>query len=498
MIDVLNNITEKFSMVFFVRQFITILALYAIGFFSVYCVANSKKAGAIRKIYCYLLAFPAGLSLYTISGLFLLIANIRYCALSVIVLVVLEVIAIYIVNRPSGFSNLSRNDLFGIVIVVVAAIISVSGIISVGFSNDSMYYYYAYPHEIACSGFLNFKFDTFLTDAGQGTAVINTIPFLFGFNESFGIMNFYNLNFLCFFAYAVYEQAIELFDKKKSLVFCSLSLLVLSTTMPFVIISKWVLANVYFMETMFIVLYLNYQFRNSQNSILVLRTIFILMLSFLRIEGALFAGFILLVFLMLDDAKKKEVIIPVIPVIIMQAGYFFRIYFTMDLQATYTFMSKGKAFIAVAFLMFVACYSLFYSTDSVTALFKDKLKIFSPVLVTFVGLVLVNAVLFLADHNLFISNVKTFVRNMLGNSGWGYFAGLICILILLVPKVNIKDNYFDYFWVGFFLIAFAACFARGDELRVDLYDSGNRVLLQIVPFIIYGFTFRFIKAFGRK
>lgn len=498
MISVLNDITENYSMIFFVRQLITVLALYAVGFFSVYCVAYSKKWGTIKRIYCFLLAFPVGIALYTISGLFLLITNIRYCAFTVIVLMVVEIMAIFAVYRPAGISDFSRNDLIGMLVVVVIATISVSGIISVGFSNDSMYYYYAYPHEIARSGFLNFKFDTFLTDAGQGTAVINSIPFLFGFNESFGIMNFFNINFLCFYTYAVFEQAIKLFNKKKALVFCILSLLVLSTTMPFVIISKWALANVFFMETMFIVLYLNYQFRNEGNNILVIRSILILTLSFLRIEGALFAGFVLLIYLMLDDAKKKDVIIPAIPVIIMQAGYFFRIYFTMDLLATYTFMSKGKAFIAVAFLVMAICYSLFYTDAPVTEFFKNKLTIFSPVPLTFVGLILVNIVLFLYDRGLFISNVKTFFRNMLGNSGWGYFAGLIFILILLVPKVNIKDNYFDYFWAGFFLIAFAACFARGDELRVDLYDSGNRVLLQIVPFIIYGFTFRFIKAFGKN
>lgn len=499
MIETLSKITEMISLIYFARQYAVALVLFVLGFICVYAITNSsrKTNDDIPIIYSFLLGFPCGLSMFTIGGIILLISGIKYSVLSSSVTTLIIVILIVVLNRPAiktDFFNFKTLILFAV--AVILAFIAVSGVVSVGFSNDSMYYYSAYPHEIVTNGYLSGKMDVFLTDAGQGTAIINTLPFLFGFNESFGIHNCYQLSFILFFFYAMYEQAVKSSERKVAVLISAIVTLLLYTTMPYVLISKWIIANMYFMATLFFCLYLNYRFKGAENNAIVLRMLFIVMLSFIRIEGAIFAGFILLVYLMQKGTKKKEVILQMLPVTMLQLLYFIKLYAVLHIEAAYTFMTKGKAVIAVAFCIFVIVYSLFFSGDAlVSDKLKEKMTLISPVYATFAGLTFVNVILMVYDRSLFLSNVKTFVLNMTRNSGWSYFVAFVFVMVILIPKVNIHDNYFDYFTVGFFLVAFAACFARGDELRVDLYDSGNRVMLQIVPFVIYGFGFRFIKAF---
>lgn len=500
MTELLIEISKKISPIFFLRQTLVVIALFVIGFVITYCLGNMKNKKRLDNIFVVLLAFPVGISTYTLSGLLLLILNIRYTALSVSILTLIIMAIIFTFAMFNGVNEFKtifkgKESIIISLLILVVIVVSVSGIIPIAFTNDSMYYYSTYPHELAKSGVLSFKYDTFLTDAGQGTAVINTIPFLFGFNESFGIHNLFNINFILFFFYAVYKEA-EVFDgKKKQITAAILVVVLMISSMPFVIISKWILANMYFMELMFICLYLNYRFVNSDVNITILKSLLVLMLSFVRIEGSLFTGFLVLVYLMQKEALKKDVVLETIPVAIMQSMYFIRIYVTMHIFAPYTFMSKEKALVAVAFNVLIAIYGLVFAKDSVLPKLKEKFKWFNPVPITFSAIVAVNILLALYDRSLFISNFKSFVLNFVRNSGWGFFPAVVVILILFVPKVRIDSNYFDYFFVGFALLAVAACFARGDELRVDLYDSGNRVMLQIVPFIIFAFGYRIFNAF---
>ena len=190
--ELLHVITKELSLDFFIRQLITVIILFSLGYVINYIVTwnkNDERTQLVRVI----LSFPVGLSVFTVSGLSMLIFNIDYNSLNIIFGVITLLLILLMIYRPKWNHFLSKKTVIFLGIGAVLAIIAVSGIISVGFSNDSMYYYSAYPHEIVRYGRLWHKFDTFLTDVGQGTAVINTLPFLFGFNESFGIHNYFNI-----------------------------------------------------------------------------------------------------------------------------------------------------------------------------------------------------------------------------------------------------------------------------------------------------------------
>lgn len=497
MTQILQQITEQISLIYFIRQTLVVLALFALGFMITYQITSPSW----KLEHIMLLSFPVGISVFTVSGLVLLVIGIQYKVSNILMLVgiLLIILGIIYIKKKNMFVYLKENRRKFIIYTLLAvfiALISVSGIISIGFSNDSMYYYSAYPHELTQYGYLWNKFDIFLTDAGQVTALINTLPFLFGFNESFGIHNFFNLNFILFFFFSAYEEAGCYFDKKKQLAFSVLPTLILLTSMPFVFVSKWILANVYFMELMFIVVVLNHRFRDDENA-LIIRVILMTALSFVRIEGALYVGFVALSYMMQEKTKKKDVVLMCLPAALLQGAYFTKV-FTMELNAVYTFMTWQKAVVAVAFLVLVALYGLFFSEDGFLPVIREKLKLFRPVFLTFAALLFVNMVLLVYKPSLYITNIKMFALNILRNSGWGFFPAVIFVLILLMPKEKIEDKYYELFVIGFVLVSFAACFARGDGFRESLFDSGNRVFLQIVPFIVYALAYRYIRAYSEN
>lgn len=59
-------------------------------------------------------------------------------------------------------------------------------------------------------------------------------------------------------------------------------------------------------------------------------------------------------------------------------------------------------------------------------------------------------------------------------------------------------GYMDLVWTGYFLLGVAVCWARDGMLREGVGDSGNRVMLQAVPFIIYAMTMRAVGCLREK
>ena len=74
---------------------------------------------------------------------------------------------------------------------------------------------------------------------------------------------------------------------------------------------------------------------------------------------------------------------------------------------------------------------------------------------------------------------------MLKNSGWGLCVPFVIGVFILIPKKSIKINYFDISVVCYILITIIAGWARGDNLYESFGDSGNRIMIQAVPVILF-------------
>lgn len=520
MADTLKLITEQYSKIYFIRQFLTILALFFYGLIVVVPLNYRKnRRKTFSPMWMILLSFPVGMSIFITTGFILLISlqsYLQYSIMAIMAVVAVAVIFFSEADYKEVFEDLELNKFKGIVRillcavgVVIVAAFSTSGVLSIIYSNDSMYYYNAYPKEIALTGLLSSRLDTFLTDSGQGTAIINTLQYLFGFDESFGIQHFFNINFIFVYFYALYECAerqrnklpADAKIKAYSLLYAAVFTLLLITSMPFVILSKWAIANVYFMETGFICVYLAYKMKKDKIENMFILAPLLFMFSMMRIEAAIFCGFILMCFIY-AGFKKEEVFLITLPVIVVHSMYYYRIFWYFYLKSTYTFMTKEKSIIAITFLVSIIIYA--YLMDAVNKRIKKGINnnfvkliaytFTNPLIITMLALIFVNLGLFVYDHNLYIVNIKSFIRNMLNQSGWGFFAAVIVVFILLVPKKKISTDYFDFVYIGFVLMVIALCFARGGDLRESFADSGNRVLLQVVPFVLFAFSFRFIET----
>ena len=464
---------------FFINQVITILLLVIYGVVFVGIIR-----GKSLSIADYILAYPLSLLAYSISGYFLLSAGIKFNKYSVIITMALFLIitAVFFRKRINIKSLINKNTLIYIALAVILTLVSVSGIVPVSATNDSMYFFSEYPRALVHYEKIGSILDNFLTDASQGIAVLSTLPFFYGFDEIFGVQTLLNINFLAFFAYAVQSYASTRLDKKNTYVITFVSIVMLVTSMPFVLMSRWFMANAFFMEYMAVILYFAYEFslkEETDRADLLVLAVLITGLSIMRMEGALNAGVLILSIMMLKFKSKDIALYFLSPVLILQSLYLYRIFIKITLHTKIQFMTKEKAVVLIAFLIIIMLYALLIRNR-----LSEKLeKNYGYLLV--LSLISVNLVILVYDRSGYIINLKAFIFNMLKNSGWGLFVPFVIGVFILIPKKSIKINYFDISVVCYILITIIAGWARGDNLYESFGDSGNRIMIQAVPVILF-------------
>jgi len=497
----IDSFLAGYKVPYLLAQFGTILFLTLLGYIIVNLFDRRQKT-LFKYIFDISLAFPTGLSVFIITGYTVLVAGIPYKSyvLGPIMLVILTALLVMSIRRKVlGIKSLNKVLLVGIVTVIAAlALISVSGIIPISVSNDSLYYFWQYPRAICAYGGLRDQFDNFLTDTGLGAAVIGTLPFLFGFGETFGIQEFFHISFLVFFGASVAQtvKEKEQIDNKKACVIAILSTGLMAVVTSAYTLAHWAMSNMFFMELFFIGLYLTYYLVEIKDDSLI--TVFALILfacASIRMEGGIFILFLILSASVLGYSRKSIAKIT-LPIVILQTLFECKIFITYVIDNAYIFLTKGKAMVQFVAYVLILAY-VFFIRDRL----GSKIKKYIPGLII-IGLLLVNAALCLMDSVIYISNLKAFFGNLTGQSGWGIlpyvFAGTLFIIVIweivILRGKRIGWEMFDItmnqaaYWlftgVSFLLITLAVAFARGDALNVNTGDSGNRVLLQITPLLL--------------
>ena len=502
--QLIDSYISGLSTQFFIMQVITILVLSVYGVVLVLLIR-----GKSMSFLDFLLSYPFGLIVYSIAGYTLLSFGITFNRISVILLCVCFTIIAAIVRKCKGLKILDIPEIvdkkklcFVTIAFLILTLISVSGIIPISSTNDSMYFFSEYPRALIHYGKLTSILDNFLTDASQGVAIIGTLPFFFGFDEVYGIQTLLNIVFIAFFTYATFDYSINHIEKKKAYIMSALAILMLMTSMPFVIMSRWFMANSFFMEYMTIIVYLAYKYDfdrkiknengfeavlDSTNSEIIVLAVFTTGLSIMRMEGALNAGVLILFFMMLSY-RNRDVVTLVTPMLILQSAYLFRIFKILTLHTGIQFMNEKKALVLIAFLVCILLYSLVIRNR-----FFTKIKKYYP-WILIVGLTLVNLLVLLRDTSGYIVNLKAFIMNVIKSSGWGLFASFVIGTIILIPKKSIKINYFDFSIVGYILLTIVAGWARGDSLYEGFGDSGNRILIQVVPLVLFAIIIKAVEG----
>ena len=490
MSELINMFLSEYSLKMWLAQSGTVFVLFLLGLFVVFLLNNGRIG-----FFEYLLAYPVGLSVFTIWGFFNLLFSIPYriTVIAVEILIFIAVLLLAFHKKMAFYINL-KHLAYACLIALALALLSTAGLFSVSISNDSMYYYSMFPRALVKSGKYHRELNVFLTDVGQGSAVIGSLPYMLGFDESFGIQTFFNINVLLLFANALFEYAKDRLEKKKAYTIALILVLLLISSMPVILVSKWAMSNGYFCGYMFLVVYyIRKYFANSNdylkeevniNGICIIGGMLLLTLSLLRMEGFIIALFITVVCSTLNISNKILFFGMLLPELIVSVIYDLRILIFMDIDAPYTFLTREKAMLQLAAYIFVGLYLLL-----VRGRFFLKLQAGLNLLIP-ATFILVNAILFVYDRSLYVMNIKAFLANLLHSSGWGIYpivvVGIYIICIVSGGIRNFKYNFYDLCFIGYLLITLAVCFARDGAMKESVGDSGNRVLLQGV--LIYSFA----------
>lgn len=527
----------------FVCQVVTIFAMFLFGCLIVFALSEGRMSA-----FEIMLSFPVGISVYSLACFIMLIMHVSLNSVSVTgTLSVIAVLCVVYIKMRALTVKLSRKTMIIFIITLLCiAVISTSGLLPVSISNDSLYYYSMYPSAMTHYGELRKQFNVFLTDVGQTSAILNTLPFMYGFNEGFGIQWFMNINTLLIVVYALKEKCRVYMNGKRAWTAALIMAGVLVTSMPYVIMSRWAMSNGYFMCFMFICVYTALRYggqdradlgdhaeTKDRTGQLFIQGILFTMMAFLRMEGCIVALIILLCISSLRNYTDRQLFCSfLLPVFILSVMYDIRIFYFMKIDAPYTFLTKTKALIQLAAILVVGVYLVLVRGKLADRYNKmTDIRILVPV-----GLILINAVLFLYNKTLYVENMKAFAANISNQSGWGLFPMLIIGIYVMCAVVSwhgrspggagqaaarntgdteqsidrkscvdtenhdeksgketastgrddhmVQNNickglgYEDLCFIAYLLTALAVSFARDDALRESIGDSGNRVLLQ--------------------
>ncbi|MCR5626264.1 MAG: hypothetical protein K6F99_02990 [Lachnospiraceae bacterium] len=486
MIELLNSSLLAVTKGYYIRQVIVITALFVTGLVWTGPRGSSNKKLCVRNIS---LAFPVGLALFSMWGLFLLITGIPFNALTVSILTVLSCVMPLILYRDR--INIKKTDIRLLVLTLIGAfflaLLACSSTLSVTIDNDSVYYYSTYPSILVKEGRYYKYFDTFLTDVGQSSAVINTLPFLYGFDNTFGIQHFMNISFLVFFGDSIFRMLKNRGSEKREALICAITAaLFLLTSAPFIFIAKWVMSNVYFMEYLFITFILGIQMSKDRDELPEYIS-FVLMftLSMLRVEAAVIAA-VMVICLSFTEIKKRTIVLCfMVPLFLTQCAYYLALYLRMGVDPLYSFLDIKKALVVILALGMVLIYLLFVR-DTISK--NEKLKGYLPVMLILI-LLMGNLAAFVINRERYLNNLNTFYLNIRLQNGWGYFgfmmfiAGMAGVIYIIGKKLIITDV-FVVFYYAYMLTIIVSCWARGGMLRMGVGDSGNRMLLSTVPFTV--------------
>ena len=479
---------NSMSVELFLRQVIVIACLFVLGL-SLTGMRNDKRIDMLAV----LTAFPVGLSIYSLLGLILLTVGIPFNVYSITggcAVIALIGLLVRVVNRGKNVSEASEAVNIKIVMTVSITmlciiVISCSGLLSISVSNDSLYYYSMYPKAMVTYGELRKQFNVFLTDVGQCSALVGTLPFMYGFNESFGIQMFLNINTILLVAAALYEYALRRTDRRMAIVSAIAATLLLCVQQPYIVMNKWIMANGYFMNYMFICCYIAVRYASDISSAsknegirrFVVTGILFAMLSQLRMEGCILALLIIVCISTLEYTNVQLFTGFVLPIAAISIMYDIKIFMIMKIDAPYTFLTRTKAMIQLAAIVVIAVYVLVIRGRLFMGIQK-RLPAFTVIM-----LIAVNVVLFIYDRELYAINLKSFINNISNQSGWGIFPmliiGLYAMCFIASKRGSIGYSIWDMLFVTYVLAALAVSFAREDALVENLADSGNRVLLQV-------------------
>lgn len=490
------------------RQLAAIAVLFGIGVLFL-CAA----AKTLSPIWILCFSFPVGCCIWVFISLLLLLLGIPYTfCLTMGVIAALLLLVFFVCKRrkktlQSCFHH-SQDALALSLFFFSIACIASSGFVYSFVSYDSFFYFTNYGHTLAVVH--NFKdivgANSFtLTNISQFLPLLNAYTSFWGLDQCYQIQAFMTANIAVCFAYGLYQCCLlpsaqgdslllpALSVKRRALLYTAVFTLLLLSSTSFIVISTWVLANMYCMAYLFmafLAFFLLSHLSGEQSDCLLLISLFLAALTLLRKDGIIFAAFLLICFCSAERFSKKQLAFLFLPAAASEAVWLFYVRIILDAkvsQATYSSIANNKnIFFVCCIILGSYCYILF--VHDIFKWIEKNIPFITEYLILFAGMFLLFIASFiLKDANTIIDNVDFVIRNMFRYpSSWGISGFIFGILLVLSVVKRFELDYFHFVWSGYaFLNLISYCIVDSKWFWLNWDDSYNRVLLQIVPVFVF-------------
>ena len=449
-----------------------------------------------------LLSFPTGLCLWAFASFFLLMLGVPYTVPAVAVTLLAVYVLIFFLRRRIANERLQTDSLRNLPaasprnipllsIFLGVMLLCSTGILYVFLSYDSYFYFVNYGNALTILksfadivGSNSFT----LTNISQFLPLVNSYAAFWGLDQSFQIQAFLTFNLLACFFYGILRLFRKNLSVKKALFFSALLTLFLASSTCFIILSSWVLANMYCMVYLFLIVFV-IELDSPETDILV--SMFLTALALLRKDGIIFAAFICVWIALRNIRSKKTQLLVFLPAAIVELWWLFYVRIVLNAsvgQAVYSSVTNNKNIFLVVAAIVGTCVYILLVHPFLEHLFRNRFSFpQGETLLLYLGMIIMIGLLTLRDWNFIVDNVDMTIRNMLlFPSIWGISAVMYAMLIVITM---LKKPFWDadtFLWLGYIILNFIS-YSMVDSkwFWVNWDDSYMRVFLQIIPVIVF-------------
>ena len=485
LIQLAEALTEGYR----IRQILASIGLYLIGYITVYCTI-----GRAHHIYACIWAVPVSVTIWSVSGMMLLLLGIPYCRLSAVFTFV-SLASILCGKRLKSirygnWKAMTRSVLWVIGICIVIA----TGILPIQMSSDSYYYLMQYGEIVAKTGLLSF--DTtgaMMTWTGLSAALLSSFASLMGF-ETITVIHWGMVISLIGAVYVEIYQFLSgcMQDRKKVVTYTLLFTLTMVLMPPFLLLSSWVISNTYCMCLFYFLMVGLKKYKEQENMNAGCLTVLSLMMVWLcmsRAETCVCVASVVFLVGMIGFSQKEMLFLSV-PAAVFQTLFFFRLILqqTASNRSVYDSMYTKPVIV----VMLIAVWGAVLYSSLIEMQWFGWLKKKMPLFIT-IGLPILCVLIFLMDSGKFLVGMDSIRYNIL-NEFWSASPFLIGILVFLYILFCRKLNFYIMFAYMYIFLNLALCLGRKQPLRYGYGDSCNRILISAIPIVYYALIYSLIKV----
>lgn len=464
------------------RQAASVVVLYLIGYFFMKVIQENFSDWWIA-----LLALPCGAAVWVFAGQFLMLTNQAYTMQSTfLTIIVLFVCGIVVRKRrkiPLQGQCLPKIEV--ILIVAGTALLVSTGYSYINMNYDSYLYFTDYGKMMAIAGDYqawNSKNAFVITNIGQFLPTLNSYSVFWGVEYCLAVQSFLVMNMFAVFAYAVYERAETIADRRKRIWYVIIFTAAFMSCTCVVVFANWMLSNSYIMYYITIIGILGYRApqKAGVDYILVLLGS-CTAITLLRKDGIVLVCFLLVCYCCNKIMKPRTL---ALCLLVPAAAQLYYIWYVRLILKAETHTARGTSLLSDKFVlmtiaaMLATFLYLFFIHHYLENFIKQN--IYKMILLIMV-IAAVGAIALKPEASY---NHIDAVLEVLASQAYGFSILIWFVLLAVMLTDKVEPDYEMFLVVGYCILTFLIYWNKGNK-ETGIDNSGMRTFVQIVPMIFF-------------